>query len=462
LSAFEQRNTIINYLRATYPINENDVLSVIPMEETPTFSIKPVHDRVDLNAFIIFSVRLKKRAKSNLVNGRGTTWLTIADMKARPEAMGTNRDVINMLESVSAKLTDSFEDSIGPLHIIWNITKQCDYQCSICATHDPHRKELLATDKMKVFNSICTAKTKIRILDFAGGDPCCSDDSVQVIKSAINVLDAERVSVTTTGNGLKKLCEDDRVGMLTQCEITIDAAHESLSSATKAGTFSRQQEQYSTTNLEVAHDLSEHVQKLVINVPILDDDLTDEEIDILGNKINAIKTHYPELKLKHQLLRLMPVGAFIPSHRKDDYISHYNPIDAAKRIKEKIESFGIECRYHCSLRILPEINDCTENCGMLMQKLGIDCAGNVFACAWGAYFPLSKDCDITKNPFYLGNLLETNLSKLLDENLSTKTEQYRNIFREVNGSTKRRFCSVISWYSQETMFENHDPLSPTD
>lgn len=68
------------------------------MEETPTFSIKPVHDRVDLNAFIIFSVRLKKRAKSNLVNGRGTTWLTIADMKARPEAMGTNRDVINMLE----------------------------------------------------------------------------------------------------------------------------------------------------------------------------------------------------------------------------------------------------------------------------------------------------------------------------------------------------------------------------
>lgn len=462
LSAIDQKSAIIKYLGTTYSIAETDILSVIPMDENPTFSIKPVHDRLDLNAFIIFSVHLKKRAKSNLVNRRGTTWLTIAEMKKRPEAMGTNRDVINMLEELSPKLSDSFEDSIGPLHIIWNITKACDYNCSICATHDSYRMELSATDKIKVLNSICTARAKIRILDFAGGDPCCSDESVQVIKSAINILDTDRVSVTTTGTGLKKLCEDDRIGLLTQCEITIDAAHESLSSDTKAGAFSRQQEKYSTTNFSVVHDLFEHVQKLVINIPILDDDLTDEEIDTLVHNISDIKAQYSGLRLETQLLRLMPVGAFIPTHRKDDYISHYNPIVVAKKIKEKMESLDIECRYHCSLRILPEINDCAENCGMLLRKLGIDCAGNIFACAWGAYFPLSEDSDITQNPFYLGNLLETNLNKLLDENLSTKTEQYRNIFREVNSSTKRSFCSVISWYNQRKLFENHDPLSPTN
>lgn len=455
LSAADQKDTIIKYLRASYSISDTDVVSVIPMAEEPTFSIKPVHDKIELNGFIIFQIRLRKKVKQNLANFKGAEWLTIEEMKARPEAMGTNLDVINMLEELRPRLTDSFEDFIGPLHVIWNITKDCEYKCAICATADPDRCELDAQGKMKVLNSICTAKGKIRMLDFAGGDPCCSETSLDTIEAAINSLEADHVSVTTTGNGLRKLSEDDRTKLLTQCEITIDAAHENLSVA-EAGAFSRQQEDYCTTNIAQINMFSESLQRLMINIPILDDDLSDEEIDVLVDKVRTIKDQNRSLTVETQLLRLMPVGAFASMAQKEAYLK-YNPVECAKKINEKIASLGIPCRYHCSLRILSKLGSCDGGCNMLEKKLGVDCAGNVFACAWGGYLAQKEAGDIKKNPFYLGNLVDTKLINIL--NGTDKTDQYRSIVKAVNNQQKRDYCGVVSWYNNETIFENYDPLA---
>lgn len=461
LTAAQQRDAIINYLQTEYPLEKGDILDAIPMAEEPTFSIKPVHNSLDSHAFIVFSIRLKKRAKSKLINMPGSKWMTIPEMREHPMAMGTNRDVIDMVDRLSPYLNDSFYDNIGPLHIIWNITCSCDYNCAICATRDPKRAELSTADKHKVLNSISTAKSKISILDFAGGDPCCSEDSIGVVESAINILNPDRVSVTTTGKGLSKISNTPRLKTLTQCEITIDASHESLSQDAKSGIFSRLQESYSTTNIEMVYSLPEHLRRLVINIPILDDDLSDSEINALVRKISEIKSRNPEITLETQLLRLMPVGAFASTHKKGDYLKHYDPIELAKKIKQSIDAIGIPCRYHCSLRILPKLGDCSEKCTMLSRKLGIDCAGNVFACAWGGYVMMDEgsDADIKENPFYLGNLLETDLSAIVEDNDLPKTKQYLSINKSIHTTGGRSYCGVISYYGGNGLSEDCDPLS---
>lgn len=89
------------------------------------------------------------------------------------------------------------------------------------------------------------------------------------------------------------------------------------------------------------------------------------------------------------------------------------------------------------------------------KKLGIDCAGNVFACAWGGYL-YSKDPP-TKNPFYLGNLTRVKLIDILEGD--SRTHAYRDIMAEISSKQHRHFCSVVSYYASKELFQNDDYLS---
>lgn len=74
---------------------------------------------------------------------------------------------------------------------------------------------------------------------------------------------------------------------------------------------------------------------------------------------------------------------------------------------------------------------------------------------------LDTEHNIEKNPFYLGNLLKTDLIKLLDDNKGSKTKAYTQIIKDVHNQVKKDFCSVISVYNSGSLSDNHDPLSPT-
>lgn len=92
---------------------------------------------------------------------------------------------------------------------------------------------------------------------------------------------------------------------------------------------------------------------------------------------------------------------------------------------------------------------------MLENKLWVDCAGNVFACAWSAY--CNNQIPPNKNPFYLGNLTTTPLIKIL--NGESKTNAYKKIFNEIEKKNNRNYCSLISYYLEQELFDNYDPLS---
>ncbi len=456
----QQNENLLQSLQEKFGIKENSIIRVTPVDEKIHYSIKPIHGSIQMNAFVFYDAFIKEQDKEKLISQNDKRrWASIDQMKKNTVAMATNKDVIDLLEDFPNPV-ESFINVLGNIKIIWNITSKCPYNCDICATHDDSRNELELKDKYIVLNSICTAKHMIKNLDFAGGDPLHFDDSTTVIQSAIEQLGEDKISVTTTGKSLSGLSKDKFPRIVRSCEITIDAAHNELQSAAEpvhSAIISRNENDYSKTNLESISLISSYADSLTINVPIIDDDLTDSEIDTLIEKINWIKKHTTGIDINVSLIRLMPVGKLSKTIEKDDY-RKYNPISVIEKIQKGLKSIDIACKLHCSLRILPTFNQNPENChcNMLENKLGIDCAGNVFACAWGGYL-CNNDESPAKNPFYLGNLTKVPLIKILTG--CSRTKPYYDILGEIDNKNYRDYCSVVSYYLKKKMFENADPLT---
>lgn len=189
---------------------KNQIEDVLPLSREPFFSIKPIHGETTQNGFVFFQIKLKKKAKQNLTSHRDVAWKSIQEMEGMPELMGRNQDIVMALNENKTRIVDSFEDLYGPIHVIWNITKKCPYNCAFCATNDVSRKELCTEEKLKVFNHIFSIKEKISTLDFAGGDPMYDSGIRTVIIQAINSLGEDHVSVTTTGKGIQAIPSKER------------------------------------------------------------------------------------------------------------------------------------------------------------------------------------------------------------------------------------------------------------
>lgn len=465
LSADNQKNLIINYLATTYNVQKKHVENITPLSKEPFFSIKPIHGETKQNGFIFFQVKLKKAQKDKLIKHSDVSWISIREMEGKPDLMGRNQDIIIALNENKTKIADSFGDSYGPLHIIWNITNQCPYNCAICATRDDTRTELSTDDKLRVLNNIFSVKEKINTLDFAGGEPIYKKEIRTIIIQAINSLGEDHISVTITGKGIEAVSnmpEDEMSKLLGKCEITLDASHENLSKIIQNSScqslFSRNMPEYSNINYMRIQDVTENLRTLVINIPLLDDDLNDDEIEILVSQILKLKKDYPEMRIEAQIIRLMPVGAFNDKIINIEKYKKYNPLEIAKKLYNRIEMTGIACRYHCSLRILSKLEPCEMHCNMLEKKIGVDCAGNVFACTWGAYLKLPDNHDITQNPFYLGNLVSTSLKSIL-EGQGTKTKAYKRLSKDITKRTTKHYCEAVSWFFHGEIDNKGDPLS---
>lgn len=458
-TVYEQSENIIQSLHDDFQIQARYVRQIIPIDDQIYFSIKPIHTQIQMNAYVFYDVEIIAEAKEKLIEpNERRRWMSLDAMKRTPDAVATNKDVIDLLSDFP-KPKESFINLLGNINIIWNITSACGYDCAICATNDDKRTELSIADKLTVLHSISTAKHLVKNIDFAGGDPFFSDDTINIIQAAIGQIGFDKVSVTTTGMGIANLSEKNIQfsDLIKHCEITIDAAHGNLSRGPTAdGKASRNASAYCKSNIEEIDRLLEHAESLTINIPIINDDLDDNEISNLVKDVVWIKEHNPRIVIDALLIRLMPVGRYGREVAKDTY-EKYNPIEVAKKIKSELTDANIPCKLHCSFRVLSIFNDESgcNYCPMLENKIGIDCAGNVFACAWGGYLPVVDSP--TKNPFYLGNLTKVNLISILEG--QSKTTPYRNIYREIDSNKKRHFCSVVSYYAHRELFSDYDYLS---
>lgn len=456
---YAQNELITNFLDKQFEIDNSEVIEISPLLDHPVFTIKLVHEVTKSNAFVLYSIQLEQKAKFKIDKKmkNGLKWLSIDEMKNNPTAMKLNYDIIEQLDENRGVLIESFHRAT--LHVIWNITKQCSYNCNICATKDDNRPELSCEDKHRVLLALCQEKARIKEIDFAGGDPCTSSESRGIIEEAIILFGQDAVSITSTAKGIESVDELEKKKILSRCEITIDASHENLkreSEHEEADKGTSRGNDYSEFNKQNLQFFSDCVRELTINIPILNGDLSNEEIDYLVEMISEIRDNYPRINLETHLIRLMPVGSHkigADEHTKDEY-KRYNPLSNAEQIKEKLTSQDIKCDYHCSLRVLDRSSCEKCGCTMLEHKIGIDCAGNVFACAWGGYLNYK---DVTDNPFFLGNLLQQDLSTILDSNSSYSYKRIANRIKK-----RLDYCSVVSIACNDSFDVMADPLKVTD
>lgn len=439
-------------------VKDSEIIDITPLNEEPIFSIKVISGKPTSVALFLFSTKLEESALKSILKQDGV-WLTIDEMKQNPIAMKTNYDVIEEIDLKRDQLSSSFFSSNADMHIIWNITQKCKFNCRICATADSNRKELDINGKLKVLLELANEKERIKTLDFAGGDPFNSSESLNIIQAAIDVFGKDKISITTTAVGLEE------VGNLLPCryELTMDASHQNLLSDTKSLEF-RNDIKYNNLNANFNAkqlDLLHEIRGLTINIPILDMDLSDGEIERLVNRIVRIRNDNVGLAVSANLIRLMPTGSFSiilrESQSEFEKYKQYNPLIVANKLKKKLIENNIPCKYHCSLRVLDNNDVGTKSCSMLTQKIGIDCAGNVFSCAWGGYY--NNSISPKNNPFYLGNLTEQNLSMILNNNNNTA-------FKVINGRRANKkninYCEVVSCFFEGSFGDitgNKDPLA---
>lgn len=297
-----------------------------------------------------------------------------------------------------------------PIKLIWNITNKCGYNCGICATHSD-RYELNLIEKQAALSSILSLGVNgIKEIDFAGGDPLSAIDSIHIIHDAIDALGKERVSVTTTGRGIcsAEMLGEDLSTLLYNCEITIDCPGQ-------VPNYLRNDDSYVTTNRYALKNVSANIGRITINVPVLDPDLDNVSIKKMVEEISSINVS----NISVNLIRLMKVGRMATQKFPEQYSPEHfvnSFIDYSKNTNIK------DVHIHCALRgsILG------SRCNMLVDKIGIDCSGNVFSCAWGGYVDGYNKYNIYDNPFYIGNLLETPLLEVLSSTRAKQLERFIN------------------------------------
>lgn len=243
--------------------------------------------------------------------------------------------------------------------------------------------------KARAFLSIMSMADSIREVNFAGGDPLVSDESKRIIKYAMKLINKNKISVSTTGKGIDNLNEMEKTVFLNNCIVSLDTFDFS-----KQGV--RNSVDYNKVNARNIIRFRKYMSKLRINVPIIDTNITVGDIQKLVQKINEIN---PD---EVALIRLMPVGR----QSVEEYPVNYNA-ESFINIFEQNLIPTIRLHIHCSLRCQYGVED--NKCTMLTKKIGIDCEGNVFTCCWAGYL----NCDLTDNPFYIGNLLEQDLEEII-------------------------------------------------
>ncbi len=365
-----------------------------------------------------FTVEISKDVEDTVNENDHYKWKSFDDLSKDVNTQIYNRDVIDYIKrNYYGKLNNSFvsKSSFLPIKVIWNITSKCPLNCNICATYDEQRKELELNKDEKaraLLSLLSIGRNRIAGIDFSGGDPLLDDSSREIIKYAIQEIGTEKVSVTTTGEGINKVYQENKelFSLLRNWEITIETGDDK-------GTI-RGAERYSFNNKYYISKIKDLVSNLIINVPIVNAQMSENEIKKLVERINKIEIHNKKITL----IKLMKVG----KNYNYDY-SNYNPSGFIEKFQKYASSYDLDVKLQCALRTeygAKGTKTDLRTCNMLKGKVGIDCAGNVFSCAWGGYINAYNE-EISKNPFYLGNLLEEDLCDILKgKNAERITDKY--------------------------------------
>ena len=396
-----------------------------------------------------YYVRFKDGSKKT-INAKMDThnyrWVSLNDLQSRDKISLQNNDVLSKIKELLQKddegkylRTGSFpEDTV--IKVIWNIanTKTCGQNCSICAT-DSDRKCVSSHEKSTILSRIIEYADHISEIDFSGGDPLLDKDDRDIILRTISILKDRNVDifVTTTQKGIVQAPRDKNLSkLLRNTEITLDIGN--IEDNNRVDYNKRNKKLFNnTSNL-----LNNYAENIYVNVPIINVEASEEDIQKVVSIIKSLKNKPKRINV----MRLMKVGKCdfsVPASLTERKQYKNNLIRTIQLLRRQLGS-DYDVHLHCALRGLEEKD---FRCDLRDKKIGIDCAGNVFACAWGGYIDHGTNYN-ENNKFYLGNLLNNSLEEIL------------NMSRE-NGKVEPRdtcACCVYSYITNGNPYDNSDFL----
>ena len=373
-------------------------------------------------------------------------WETLETIANDPLSMRTNAEIINRLreDNMFYSLPESFAETPESwdglpegTRVIWNITEECNFNCNFCATDRKIKGRNNQTPPFEFNINVAEELLKIPgvTIDIAGGDPLSDKSSLKSIFHILKYLSNDNIKITSTGKAFTMLNKSEQDELVALCE-DYDISYDFPS--TWNSPLYRSAE-YNKYNLNQLKDF--RTRGIDTNVLITLSPQNIKSIDTIKAMIKELDTEVAPQKIT--LLRLMPVG-------KQDYSNYpispdeYDPFTAIKLFQEK---FGQRVKLHCAFRS----NLDKGKCNMLVEKIGVDHTGNVFACAWAGYLDFP---DVTNNPFYLGNIDTVNGIREI-----FKSEKYNNMLRTVNNNTHGG-CPIFSYLTHGSLDTrtNQDPL----
>lgn len=288
--------------------------------------------------------------------------------------------------------------------IIWNLTRQCAWNCSFCCvdakyvgpyklnpdcSHDYHpADELSFNQKIKIIDNI---DIPVRI-DFSGGELLLDSMNTELIIYASKKFGKKNIGVSTSGifideNWIKKVS-----GYINEVELTIDKIPFTIYKHRPIG----------------YHEYAANAVKLLKKNNIY------TGVQTVLNKDNS---DIASLKLLYQWLIKQKVDSwsilkFFPTGRGNKFSNLKLTESEYLYIIKQIKAFKTTLEIH--FQYVFSENSQEKKCRAVKKSLGILPSGDCITCFWA----LQNDTKPKNNKFVMGNLLETKLSTLLQSDVA--------------------------------------------
>ncbi len=312
--------------------------------------------------------------------------------------------------------------------IVWNIDKECDVNCRMCAYGTKIDRKMTLAQKKRVIDAM--HDIDVNSLDFAVGSKVEIDELKEIILYAREIHPVMDIKLTATAVILEKIESDFFKNNNIGVDITYDVPT-NLTSDSQYRPCS-----YNKENFKIAKDLITEGVKVHAHVVIHEQNTEHieylQEITGVLNKIGIEEILY---------IRLMPVGRL----RLKDYPNVLLRKDSYSGLLAIVKNDPDRLKLHCALQGLTGEN---VSCQLGCKKLGISPNGDVFSCPWAEHLDINN----RKNPFYIGNIITSNFSFV---NMLLRSDNYNDILK--NNYKNQPHCKIFA-YLAGGAFEYRDRL----
>ncbi len=324
-------------------------------------------------------------------------------------------------------------------HLIWNITRACPWNCSICCVDSFHPtigmiKNELNTSQRNVIIDHCSGYQVH--LNISGGDPLLAVGAFETIEYAVNKFGKNFVSLSATGATLDPIILRKLSSLISEIFITYD--------------LSFRENHKTRPNHYCKQNLNSASKFILLGGKILAEcTLTVHNCN--RNSIRKIFEDLHEAGVQDLLfMRYFPTGRALNNKSLEpSYSDIATAIDEA-RILEKKFSFP-RIRLQCALRGLGFTdNTILDHCDLLRGSLGIMPDGTVLLSPW-AY---GKGGSVLSEEWIIGNLLENSLSDILNN------PRVVTLSRKLNNN--HGHCKFFAWLNSPKQSFNERLLDQSD